>query len=56
MIQFTVDQLLDKVTLHDLVSQENKSETILTYILEQNQLNARAERVDIMNMMNEQAR
>jgi len=56
MIQFTVDQLLNKVTLHDLVSQENKSETILTYILEQNQLNARAERVDIMNIMNEQAR
>ena len=54
MIQFTVDQLLNKVTLHDLVSQENKSETILTYILEQNQLNARAERMDIMNILNEQ--
>ncbi|MBS1609852.1 MAG: Rrf2 family transcriptional regulator [Bacteroidetes bacterium] len=51
MIQFTVDQLLNKVTLHDLVSQENKSETILTYILEQNQLNARAERLDIAKLM-----
>jgi Rrf2 family protein len=54
MIQFTVDQLLNKVTLHDLVSQENKSETILTYILEQNQLNARADRIDILKMMERQ--
>ncbi len=54
MVQFTVDQLLNKVTLHDLVSQENKSQTILTYILEQNQLNARAERVDILKMMDKQ--
>lgn len=54
MIQFTVDQLLNKVTLHDLVSQENKSETILTYILEQNQLNARAERINILKMLNKQ--
>jgi Rrf2 family transcriptional regulator, iron-sulfur cluster assembly transcription factor len=54
MIQFTIDQLLNKVTLHDLVSQENKSETILTYILEQNQLNARADRVNIVKMMERQ--
>lgn len=36
MIQFTVDQLLDKVTLHDLVTTEKDSARILTRILEQN--------------------
>lgn len=35
MIQFTVDQLLDKVTLHDLVNSEKKSTKILNEILEQ---------------------
>jgi Rrf2 family protein len=33
MIQFTVDRLLDKVTLHDLVNKENESEKILNAIL-----------------------
>lgn len=36
MIQFTVDQLLIKVTLHDLVSNEKESEKVLNTILEQN--------------------
>ena len=36
MIQFTVDQLLDKVTLHDLVNSEKTSKKILHQILEQN--------------------
>ncbi|MEO8415850.1 MAG: Rrf2 family transcriptional regulator [Ginsengibacter sp.] len=36
MIQFSVDQLLDKVTLHDLVNSEEKSENLLGFILEQN--------------------
>jgi Rrf2 family iron-sulfur cluster assembly transcriptional regulator len=35
MIQFTVDRLLDKVTLDDLVNSEKKSENILNQILEQ---------------------
>jgi Rrf2 family transcriptional regulator, iron-sulfur cluster assembly transcription factor len=35
MIQFTVDQLLDKVTLSDLVNSEKKSANILNQILEQ---------------------
>lgn len=34
MVQFTVDQLLDKVTLYDLVNSEKKSEKILNQILE----------------------
>lgn len=38
MIQFTVDQLLDKVTLHDLVSNEKESTRTLKYILEQNRI------------------
>jgi len=36
MIQFTVDNLLDKVTVHDLVNSEKKSTKILNEILEQN--------------------
>lgn len=35
MIQFTVDQLLDKVTLHDLVNPEKASATILETLLPQ---------------------
>lgn len=35
MIQFSVDQLLDKVSLHDLSSSEEKSDKLLTTILEQ---------------------
>lgn len=34
MIQYTVDKLLDKVTLHDLVTSENESAKILNEILE----------------------
>ena len=33
MIQFTIDQLLDKITLHDLVNSEKESEIILTRIM-----------------------
>ncbi|MEO5649970.1 MAG: Rrf2 family transcriptional regulator [Ginsengibacter sp.] len=33
MIQFAVDQLLDKVTLHDLINSEKKSSEILQAIL-----------------------
>jgi len=33
MIQFTVDQLLDKVTLHDLTNSEEKSSQLLQAIL-----------------------
>src|SRR5665811_2181718 len=36
MIQFSVDQLLDKVTLYDLVTSEEKSEHLMSFILEQN--------------------
>jgi Rrf2 family protein len=36
MIQFSVDQLLDKITLDDLVNSEKKSTRILEQILEQN--------------------
>ena len=33
MIQFTVDQLLDKITLHELVNTEKESAKILNHIL-----------------------
>ena len=36
MVQFTVDQLLDKVTLHDLVTTEKESSKVLTQLLVQN--------------------
>ncbi len=36
MIQLSVDRLLDKVTLSDLISSEEKSENLLVDILEQN--------------------
>jgi Rrf2 family protein len=35
MIQFTVDQLLDKITLADLVNQEKESGKVLEQMLEQ---------------------
>jgi Rrf2 family transcriptional regulator, iron-sulfur cluster assembly transcription factor len=38
MIQFTVDQLLNKVTLYDLVGKEQDSERILNILLEQNKV------------------
>jgi Rrf2 family protein len=34
MIQYTVDQLLDKITLNDLVSQEKESGKVLEQVLE----------------------
>ena len=36
MVQFNLDQLLDRITLHDLVSSEKESGKILTQFLEQN--------------------
>ena len=36
MVQFTVDQLLDKITLHELVTTEKESQQILNHILQQN--------------------
>ena len=36
MIQFTLDRLLDKVTLHDLVNPERTSSKILEQLLEMN--------------------
>jgi Rrf2 family iron-sulfur cluster assembly transcriptional regulator len=36
MIQFSVDQLLDKVTLYDLINSEEKSDNLLTLILKEN--------------------
>ncbi|WP_026770550.1 Rrf2 family transcriptional regulator [Asinibacterium sp. OR53] len=35
MVQFAVDRLLDKITLHDLVNTEKESKQTLTSILEQ---------------------
>ncbi|GAC1429233.1 MAG: Rrf2 family transcriptional regulator [Chitinophagaceae bacterium] len=35
MIQFTVDQLLDKITLHELAGQEKQSDKFLNELLEQ---------------------
>lgn len=36
MIQFIVDQFLDKVTLHDLVNTENNSTKVFDHLLSQN--------------------
>jgi Rrf2 family protein len=36
MVQFNIDQLLDKISLHDLVNSEKESGEILKQILEQN--------------------
>ena len=38
MIQFTVDQLLDRVTLHDLVSSEENSAKMLRLLLPQTEI------------------
>jgi Rrf2 family protein len=40
MVQFTVDNLLDKITLHELVATEKESSKILNQILEQANTNA----------------
>jgi hypothetical protein len=37
MIQFSVDQLLDKVSLEDLIGSEEKSDNLLTTLLLQHQ-------------------
>ncbi len=41
MIQFTVDQLLDKITLHELINTEKESARILNDILAQNDASLR---------------
>ncbi len=43
MIQLTVDQLLDRVTLQDLISPEQESIALLESIMEQNTLKQSAE-------------
>ena len=48
MIQFTVDQLLNKVTLHDLVSKEKESARILNLLLEQNESSQRATQSELL--------
>jgi Rrf2 family protein len=40
MVQFTVDNLLDKITLHELVATEKESSKTLNQILEQANTNA----------------
>jgi len=35
MIQYTVDQLLDKITLHELVNSEKESSNVLNLLLDQ---------------------
>jgi Rrf2 family protein len=45
MIQFSIDQLLDKVTLYDLITSEEKSGHLLGAILEQNFKNAHLAKV-----------
>jgi Rrf2 family transcriptional regulator, iron-sulfur cluster assembly transcription factor len=47
MIQFTVDQILDKVTLHDLANKETESENILQSILEANLVSSRQQRIEL---------
>ena len=38
MIQFTVDQLLGSITLHDLANKENESVKMLSLLLEQHEI------------------
>jgi len=38
MIQFTVDQLLGSITLHDLANKENESIKMLSHLLEQHEI------------------
>jgi Rrf2 family iron-sulfur cluster assembly transcriptional regulator len=37
MVQFSVDQLLDKLSLYDLIGNETKSDTLLNSLLQQHQ-------------------
>lgn len=41
MIQFTVDQLLGSITLHDLANKENESINLLSRLLEQHEISPR---------------
>jgi hypothetical protein len=41
MIQFTVDQLLGSITLHDLADKENESVKMLNQLLVKNQIASR---------------
>ena len=45
MIQFTVDQLLGSITLHDLASKENESVKMLSRLLEQHEIAPREKQV-----------
>src|SRR5438105_13721307 len=47
MIQFTIDQLLDKVTLHDLANTETESERLLQSILEANLVTASQQKIQL---------
>jgi Rrf2 family protein len=42
MVQFSIDQLLDQISLSDLVGSEKKSDNLLNYLLEQHQYPKRA--------------
>jgi Rrf2 family protein len=45
MIQFTVDQLLGSITLHDLANKENESVKMLSRLLEQHEIAPREKQV-----------
>lgn len=47
MIQFTVDQVLDKVTLYDLANRETESEKILQSILEANLVSSSQQKIQL---------
>jgi Rrf2 family protein len=47
MIQFSVDQLLDKMTLYDLINSGEKSNHLLNVILEQNSKKAILEKASV---------
>jgi Rrf2 family protein len=47
MVQYTVDQLLDKVTVHDLVNSEKESTKILNEILVKSIKSSASERVTV---------
>lgn len=47
MIQFTVDQVLDKVTLYDLANRETESEKILQSILEANLVSSSQQKMQL---------
>ncbi|MDP4263623.1 MAG: Rrf2 family transcriptional regulator [Bacteroidota bacterium] len=47
MVQFTVDRLLDKITLYDLANTENESAKILNELLEQNEASLGRENIQL---------